>query len=82
MSIFSNEYKISCEIRTFFEMEKNVGKILRTIDKPQEGTAAALGVSLMTVDRAYLESQATCVQVYIILPWQGLANFVTRPCHT
>ena len=36
---------ILCKVRTFFEMEKNVGKILMTIDKPRERTAAALGVS-------------------------------------
>ena len=39
-----------CKVRTFFEMEKNAGKIMKTIDKPRERTAAALGVSLRTVD--------------------------------
>ena len=40
-------------------MDKNAGKIMMTIDKPRESTVAALGVSLRTVDRVYLESQAT-----------------------
>ena len=52
------------KVRTFFEMEKNAGKIRMTIDKPRESTAAALGVSLRTVNRVYLESQATGVQLY------------------
>ena len=38
-----------CKVRTFFEMEKNAGKIMIPIDKP-------LVVSLRTVDRVYLES--------------------------
>ena len=45
-------------------MEKNAGKIMITIDKPLESTVTALGVSLQTVDRVYLESQATCVHIY------------------
>ena len=45
-------------------MEKNSDKIMMTIDKPRERTAAALGVSLRTVDRVYLESQATGVHIY------------------
>ena len=44
------------KVRTFFEMEKNAGKIMIPIDKSREITAAALGVSLRTVDRVYLES--------------------------
>ena len=52
------------KVRTFFEMEKNAGKIMMTIDKPRESTTAALGVSLRTVDRVYLESQATGVHIY------------------
>ena len=44
-------------------MEKNDGKIMITIDKPLERTVTALGVSLGTVDRVYLESQATGVHV-------------------
>ena len=27
-----------CKVRTFFEMEKNAGKIMITIDKPRERT--------------------------------------------
>ena len=38
--------------------------ILMTIDKPRERTAAALGVSLRTVGRVYLESQATGLHIY------------------
>ena len=40
-----------CKVRTFFEMEKHAGKIMITTDMPLERTAAALGVSLRTVDR-------------------------------
>ena len=29
-----------CKVRTFFEMEKNAGKIIITIDKPRERTTA------------------------------------------
>ena len=53
-----------CKVRTFFEMEKNAGKIMITIDKPRERTVATLGVSLRTVDRVYLESQVTGVHIY------------------
>ena len=35
-----------------------------TIDKPLDRTITALGVSLRTVDRVYLESQATGVHIY------------------
>ena len=45
-------------------MEKNAGKIMITIDKPLDKTVTALGVSLQTVDRVYLESQATGVHIY------------------
>ena len=45
-------------------MEKNAGKIMITIDKPLDRTLTALGVSLRTVDRVYLESQATGVHIY------------------
>ena len=47
-----------CKVRTIFEMQKNAGKIVMTIDNPRERTAAALGVSLRTAFRVYLESQA------------------------
>ena len=43
-------------------MKKNAGKI--TIDKYREKMAATLDVSLRTVDRVYLESQATDVRIY------------------
>ena len=52
-----------CKVRTFFEIEKNAGKIMITIDKPRERTAAALGVSLRLVDRVYLVLQATGVHI-------------------
>ena len=53
-----------CKVRTFFEMEKNTSKIIIMIDKPRERTATGLSVGLRTVDRVYLESQATGVHIY------------------
>ena len=52
------------KVRTFFQMEKNAGKIMITIDKPRERTLAALDVSLRTMNRVYLESQVTVVHTY------------------
>ena len=43
--------KAICEVRTFFEREKNACKIMIMIDKPPDRTATGLGVSLRTVDR-------------------------------
>ena len=51
-TVLSKDIKESiCKVRTFFEMEKHAGKIMITTDMPLERTAAALGVSLRTVDR-------------------------------
>ena len=64
-TVLSKEIKEAiCKVRTFFEMEKNADKIIIMIDKPRERTAAAIGVSLRTADRVYLESQATGVHIY------------------
>ena len=53
-----------CKLRTFFEREKNAGKTISMVDKLHDRTATGLGVSLRTVDRVYLESQATGVHTY------------------
>ena len=54
----------NCKVRSFFEMEKNAGKIMITIDKPLERNVTGLGVSLRPVDGVYQESQATWVHIY------------------
>ena len=53
-------------------MEKNAGKIMIMIDKPRERTASALGVSLRTVDKVYLESLAPSVHIYYTVNTHGL----------
>ena len=57
VTVLPKDIKVAkCKVRTFFQMEKNAGKIMMTIDEPQLRLAAALGVSLRTVDRVYLET--------------------------
>ena len=66
VTVLSKDIKEAiCKVRTFFQMEKNAGKIMMTIDKPRVRTADTLGVSLRTMDRVYMESQATCVHTEI-----------------
>ena len=63
-TVLSKDFKEAiCKVREFFEKEKNVGKMIIKIDKPRERTVAALGVSLRTIDRVYIESQATGVHI-------------------
>ena len=50
-TVFSKDIKEAiCKRRTFFEMEKNAGKSMITIDKPRERTVATLGVSLVWIE--------------------------------
>ena len=50
--------------KNIFRNGENAFKIMITIDMPLDRTVTTLGVSLRTVDRVYLESQATGVHIY------------------
>ena len=65
VTVLSKDIKEAiCKVRTFFEREKNAGKIMIMIDKLRDRTATDLRVSLRTVEGVYLESQVTGVHPY------------------